>query len=191
MKLPLLIADCRLPIADCPAAGESAVRNRKSPIVNRKSEEGIALVITLILLSVTLVMAIAFLAISRRETGSVTTSTDTVTARLAADAALANAQAQIVASVLATSDPYSSGLLVSTNFISGNGFVSGNSNPTNVNYNYANGSALNAFDLKQNVANLLYLPRAPVFVPNPTNSSLPADFRFYLDLNRNGQFETN
>ena len=51
--------------------------------------------------------------------------------------------------------------------------------------------ALNAFDLKQNVANLLYLPRAPVFVPNPTNSSLPADFRFYLDLNRNGQFETN
>ena len=118
MKFPLLIADCRLPIADCPAAGESAVRNRKS-------EEGIALVITLILLSVTLVMAIAFLAISRRETGSVTTSTDTVTARLAADAALANAQAQIIASVLATSDPYSSGLLVSTNFINGNGFMSG------------------------------------------------------------------
>ena len=71
-------------------------------------------------------MAIAFLAISRRETGSVTTSTDTVTARLAADAALANAQAQIVASVLATSNPYNSGLLVSTNFINGNGFVSGN-----------------------------------------------------------------
>ena len=45
--------------------------------------------------------------------------------------------------------------------------------------------------LEQNVANLLYLPRAPVFVPNPTNSSVPADFRFYLDLNRNGQFETN
>ena len=81
-----------------------SLRNRQSPIVNRKSEQGIALVITLILLSVTLVMAIAFLAISRRETGSVTTSTDTVTARLAADAALANAQAQIIASVLATSE---------------------------------------------------------------------------------------
>ena len=48
-----------------------------------------------------------------------------------------------------------------------------------------------AGDFEQNVANLLYLPRAPVFVPNPTNSSLPADFRFYLDLNRNGLFETN
>ncbi len=158
----------------------------------RHAEQGIALVITLILLSVTLVMAIAFLAISRRETGSVTTSTDTITARYAADAALANAQAQIVASVLAASDPYSSGLLVSTNFINGNGFVGGNGNPTNVNYDFVNGGGLyTARDFEQNVANLLYLPRAPVFVPNPTNPSVPADFRFYLDLNRNGQFETN
>ena len=193
MKFPPLIADCRLPIADCPATGESTVRNHKSPIVNRKSEEGIALVITLILLSVTLVMAIAFLAISRRETGSVTTSTDTATARLAADAALANAQAQIVASVLATSDPYSSGLLVSTNFINANGFNTGISDPTNVNYDFVNGGGgpLSPQAFEQNVANLLYLPRAPVFVPNPTNSTLPADFRFYLDLNRNGLFETN
>ena len=43
-------------------------------------------------------MAVAFLAISRRERGSVTTSTDTATARLAADAALASAQAQIISS---------------------------------------------------------------------------------------------
>ncbi|MEI9963160.1 MAG: hypothetical protein WDM76_19220 [Limisphaerales bacterium] len=50
---------------------------------------------------------------------------------------------------------------------------------------------MNQNDLLQNLTNLLYSPRAPVFVPNPTNSSLAADFRFYLDLNRNGQFETN
>jgi hypothetical protein len=159
------------------------------------SERGIALVITLILLSVTLVMAIAFLAISRREAGSVSTSTDSVTARYAADAALANAQAQIIASVLATADPYSSGLLVSTNFINAYGFKNsgaGIADPTNVNYAYGNGNPLNSVaDFDQNVANLLYLPRAPVFVPNPTNSSAPSDFRFYLDLNRNGQFETN
>src|ERR1017187_5998166 len=122
------------------------------------SERGIALVITLILLSVTLVMAIAFLAISRREAGSVTTSTDTVTARYAADAALANAQAQIIASVLATANPYSSGLLVSTNFVNGYGFVPGVANPTNVNYDYlaAGGPLANPSQFNQNVANLLY-----------------------------------
>ena len=95
---------------------------RQPSLVTRHSEQGIALVITLILLSVTLVMAVAFLAISRRERGSVTTSTDTTTARLAADSALANAQAQIVANVLATTNPYNYGLLVSTNFINPNGF---------------------------------------------------------------------
>jgi hypothetical protein len=166
----------------------------------RHPEKGIALVITLILLSVTLVMAIAFLAISRREAGSVTTSTDTVTARLAADAALANAQAQIIASVLATQNPYNPSLLVSTNFINANGFLNsgaGIADPTNVNYFFYNGAPggplnnPNPADFVQNVANLLYLPRVPVFVPNPTNSSLAADFRFYLDLNRNGRFETN
>src|SRR5471032_2970795 len=75
-------------------------------------ERGIALILTLILLSVTLVMAIAFLAISHREQGSVVTSTDTATARLAADSALANAEAQIMANVLSTTNPFNFGLLV-------------------------------------------------------------------------------
>src|ERR1035441_603024 len=61
---------------------------------------GIALVITLIMLSITLVMAVAFLALARRERGSVTTTTDTTTARLAADTAVASAQAQIAANIL-------------------------------------------------------------------------------------------
>ena len=128
MKLPLTIYDSRFTIwtksSEPVGSGRPtcAAGNRKSPFVNRKFQKGIALVITLILLSVTLVMAIAFLAISRREAGSVSTSTDSVTARYAADAALANAQAQIIASVLATANPYSSGLLVSTNFINGYGF---------------------------------------------------------------------
>ncbi len=86
------------------------------------SQRGIALVITLILLSVTLFMAIAFLAISRRERGSVQTETDTVTARLAADSGLANAEAQILATVLQTTNPYNFGLLVSTNYVNANGF---------------------------------------------------------------------
>ena len=40
----------------------------------------------------------------------------------------------------------------------------------------------------QNVANLLFLPRVPVFVHHQ-RWAVPRDFRFYLDLNRNGQFE--
>jgi hypothetical protein len=119
-----------------------------------------------LLLAVTLVMAVAFLVISRHERGSVTTSTETVAARLAADSALANAQAQIAANIFATGNPYNFGLLVSTNYLP----------PTTGNY-------------LQDLASLFVSPRPPVFVPsppdnyvNPTNN----DFRFYLDLNRNG-----
>ena len=69
------------------------------------SQRGVALIITLILLGVVTFMAIAFLALSRRERGAVTTVTDTASARLAADAALANAEAQIMANALATTNP--------------------------------------------------------------------------------------
>ncbi len=151
-----------------------------------------ALVITLILLAVTLVMAIAFLAISSRERGSITTSTETATARLAADSALANAEAQIAANILSTTNPYNYGLLVSTNFINAVGFDNtiGGYDPTNVNYDYLlGGGALNQNQFEQNLANLYYSPRPPVFVT--TNSGTPLDFRFYLDLNRNGSFDPN
>jgi hypothetical protein len=150
-----------------------------------------ALVITLILLSVTLVMAVAFLAISRRERNAVTTTTDTASARLAAEAALANAEAQIVANIFATANVAACnfGLLVSTNYINGYGFTPNSANPTNVNYYYPNGAPLSANDLIQNIANLFYLPRVPVYTTNlvfHTNEN-----RFYLDLNRNGRDEPN
>src|ERR1700722_19573985 len=141
------------------------VKSRTNWIFSRR-ERGIALILTLILLSVTLVMAIAFLAISRREQGSVSTSTDTDTSRLAADSALANAEAQIIANIYSTTNPnpYNFGLLVSTNYINTNGFVSGVANPTNVNYFLPNGNLVSGPDLEQNVANLFYLPRPPVFI---------------------------
>ncbi len=145
-----------------------------------------ALVITLILLSVTLVMAIAFLAISRRERGSVTTETDTTTAKLAADSALAQAEARIVSQILITTNPYVQGLLVSTNYYNVNGFTNNSSDLLNVNYNYVNnrgGPFTTPDQFDQNIANLYYNPRPPVYYSN--------DFRFYLDLNRNGRFDTN
>lgn len=141
--------------------------------------------ITLILLSVTLVMAIAFLAISRRERGSVSTTEDTTTAKFAADSALSRAEFRIVSQIEATTNPYVEGLVVSTNFINQNGFVPGFSSPTNVNYDHGfdNNTPLSAADFVQNIANLYYNPRPPVFYSN--------DFRFYLDLNRNGRYDTN
>ncbi len=157
--------------------------------LHRQADEGIALVITLIMLAVTLVMAVAFLAISTRERGSVATSTDANHARLATDAALAHAEGQIIANLLATTNSYNFDLLVSTNFINRYGYnPAAGANPTNVNYDYTyNGQAFAQADEQQNIANLEYLPRAPVFVP--TNNLGYNDFRFYLDLNRNRQFD--
>jgi hypothetical protein len=145
------------------------------------------LIVTLILLSVTLVMAVAFLAISRRERGSVATESDTTAAKFAADSALAHAEARIVVQILVTTNPYVQPLLVSTNYYNSFGFNSGVANVTNINYNYLvkNGGAVVPFspNFVQNVANLYFNPRPPVYYSN--------DFRYYLDLNRNGEYDTN
>jgi len=186
MKIPFTICGLRFTIWKKSEA--VAAPNRQSSIVNRKSQSGIALIITLILLAVTLVMAVAFLALSKRERGSVATQTDMDTAQLAARSALANAEAELIANDLSATNPFGFSLLVSTNFINYDGFDPGVASPINVNYDYEiGGTPLTAGDFLQNLANLYYAPRAPVFIPqNGTN-----DFRFYLDLNRNGRFDTN
>jgi len=194
MKLPFTICDCGWRIEKKPSA--AAVSNPHSALRTPHSRRGIALVITLIMLSVTLVMALAFLALARRERGSVTTTTDVTTARLAADSAVANAEAQIAANILSSltnggyPGTYNLRLLVSTNYINPAGFDPASSNPTNVNYDFKinNGGVLNGNDLIQNIANLWILPRAPVMNTIDTND--PAG-RFYLDLNRNGMFDPN
>jgi hypothetical protein len=205
MRHPFTIYDLRFTIWK--KSAKSAVANRQSvsrhlspatrhsPLATRHSQRGVALIITLILLSVVTFMAITFLALSRRERSAVSTVTDTASARLAADAALANAEAQVIANVLSTTNPYNFSLLVSTNYINPLGFnPTLGANLTNVNYYDVNGNFLpsnNIPNFLQLLANLYYSPRPPVFIPNPTNSSLPADFRFYLDLNRNGRYDTN
>ncbi len=168
---------------------KSSVGHRKSYIVNHKSRSGIALVITLIMLAVTLVMAVAFLAIARRERNASTTATDTAAARLADDAALAAAQAQIAANLLATANPYNYNLLVSTNYTTAGGIIPNTATLDYISYYDTNGDLLTGDYLAQSIANLYLLPRAPVFVANPKTGS--NDFRFYLDLNRNGQFDPN
>jgi len=176
-----------------PATRACGIGNPNSELRTPNSQNGVALIITLILLSVVTFMAITFLALSRRERSAVSTVTDTASARLAADAALANAEAQIMANVLSSTNPFNFSLLVSTNYINANGFISGSANPTNVNYAYASGSPLNNlppnYDFLQNLVNLLYSPRAPVYLSNIVTHVV--ENRFYLDLNRNGEDDPN
>src|SRR5258708_6834291 len=88
-------------------------------------ERGVALVITLIMLSVITFMAIAFLVLSRGERTSVGTATDQSIARLGADNALERVQVELVAPMMASGNPFSSGLMVSTNLINPLGFLGG------------------------------------------------------------------
>lgn len=157
----------------------------------RAGQRGVALIITLILLSVTLLMALAFLALSTREREANATATDQTQARLAAESALAAAQSQIIANMYATKNAaaYNFGLMVSTNYTTDGAFdpTLGYSTNKNVNY-FTNGVLLSGADLAQNIANLQILPRVPVFL---ATGGPGADFRYYLDLNRNGRYDTN
>src|SRR5437867_1806695 len=161
--------------------------------MNRKSQHGIALVITLIMLAVVTVMAVLFLGISRRERASVNVTANLTDARLAADAAQARALSELIGQITAQSNLFAYDFRVSTNFISPSGFNPNLATPnlTNVSYTYASGQLLNNdTDIRKNLLNLYYDPRPPVFVvTNITNGA--TDFRFYLDLNRNGRFDTN
>jgi Tfp pilus assembly protein PilX len=158
----------------------------------RSSQRGIALVITLLMLAVVTLMAVVFLAISRREKSSVTVVSDLTDARLMADAGLARAQAEVASRILTTTNPFNYDLIVSTNFINPRGFRSGVASPENVGYtNSATRQALdNLTDQLQNIANLQYDPRPPVYLPTDATGT-NTDFRFYLDFNRNGQYEPN
>ena len=213
MKLPFTIYDLRRRLPSrardlseftiCKKSAKFVVPNRQSLARHASrithhasrftphSQRAVALIITLILLSVVTFMAVTFLALSRRERGAVATVTDTAGARLAADAALANAEAQIMANVFSATNPYNFGLLVSTNYINPLGFQQNVSSYTNVNYDhlYNSSAPLALADFLQNLANLYYNPRPPVFIP--TNATGGYDFRYYVDLNRNGQFDPN
>ena len=171
---------------------QSATLIERRYSMKRQSQKGVALIITLILLSVLTLTTLAFLSMSRRDRGAATTTTDTTSSRLAADAALANAEGQILANALSTTNPYNFGLIVSTNYINSFGYnpVAG-ANLTNVNYYYPGGAPVAGNDFFQLLANLYYSPRPPVFIQTNSDTSKPLDFRFYLDLNRNGRFDTN
>ena len=162
--------------------------------MKRHAQQGIALVMTLIMLTVISFLAITFLSVSRRERGSVTTARDQTVARLAADAAVARVEIELLAPMLAATNGQLFDLLVSTNYINQTGFTNDSASPYNVNYDFQRESpydALTPDQLQRNVANLLFSPRPPVYVRVSSDRTQPMDFRFYLDLNRNRRFDTN
>jgi hypothetical protein len=157
----------------------------------RPAQRGIALVITLIMLSVITFMTVTFLVLSQRERGQVTTTTDQLTAKQTAESALERAKIELLAPMLAQKNDQLYNLIVSTNFINPRGFdPAAVDYRINVNYDYtaANG-ALTPNQRLQNLANLLYNPRPPVFTTNRLRGT--SEFRYYLDLNRNGFYDTN
>ena len=159
-----------------------------------QSQRGVALVITLIMLAVVTFMAITFLGVARRERASVSVTEETTTARLMSEAALARARSETVARMFAGTNLLSYDLAVSTNFINPQGFdpaqIPGAWNPTNVNYDYRrSGAPLSQADRLQVIANLQLDSRPPVFVTLNSAQTPSLDFRFYLDLNRNGIFD--
>jgi len=157
---------------------------------SRRSQRGVALIITVIMLSVITFLAVAFLALSGREKGAVKTATDQTTAREAANTAMVRAQGELLAGILASGNLANYDLLVSTNYINDLGYqTSGVGDQlTNVNYRYPNGNLVTGNDALQNVANLFYDPSAPVFITNRLAAN-SVEFRHYLDLNRNGRPE--
>src|SRR6059036_3053056 len=80
-----------------------SVTRHPSPVTRHS---GVALVITLILLSVITFMAVTFLVVSRSEHGSVDTTIDATTARLAKDTGFEAAKLRLLAPMLAFTNQY-------------------------------------------------------------------------------------
>ncbi len=164
----------------------------------RTCKTGVALIITLIMLAVITFMAVTFLVLSQRERGAVATTTYQTTARFTTDTGSQRAMAEILARIVAFTNDQVFDLIVSTNFVNRGGFdpLGAADYRTNVNYDYTSANThppLSSAQLAQNIANLFYDPRPPVFVNTNQNLNLkaPLDFRYYLDLNRNGRHDAN
>jgi hypothetical protein len=164
----------------------------KFPSGNRgESDRAVALVITLIMLAMVTVMTIIFLALARRERAGVKLAEDIATAQMASFSGLERAKNEAVAQMAAGGSKLNYDLFVSTNFIRKGGFDPSikNFDSNNVGYVYQNGQPVIKDDYMRMLGNLQFDPRPPVFVPTNDNGGL--EFRYYLDFNRNRQFETN
>jgi hypothetical protein len=148
------------------------------------------------MLSVITFLAVAFLAMTNRDRSAVSATLDVANSRAMSDAALARAQTEIIGQMMGRTDILSYDYMASHNYFNPFGFNPGIADATNVNYDYFL-NASGTFNTTnpgwaQNIGNLFYDPRPPVFVMTNGNLAAPQyDFRFWVDVNRNGRFETN
>jgi hypothetical protein len=160
--------------------------------MRRSAQRGVALVVTLIMLSIITVMVVAFLAVARRERAAVSQANFALGAKYMADAGFERAKGMLLSQIIATTNLLGPDLAVSRNYINPLGFAPGISSYDNVNYDFrsTDGQPLAQGEFLQNLTNLLYDPRPPVYVNisrDPTKRT--NDFRYYVDLNRNRRFE--
>src|SRR5438093_6956384 len=151
--------------------------------MRRSSETAVALIMTLIMLSVITVVSVAFLALTQRERTSVSQSSQQTESEWMANEGYEHAKGSIISLILASNNLLEADMVVSTNYINVNGFdPTQGTNLFNVNFDHRvnNGGSLSLNDLQQNIANLLYYPRAPVFVnTNTPGQPEGLEFRFY------------
>ncbi|HEX7862016.1 MAG TPA: hypothetical protein VF773_16910 [Verrucomicrobiae bacterium] len=155
----------------------------------KQKEKGIALVITLVMLAVVTLMAIVFLAVTRRERSSVIVTQETAIAKDMADAALERVKTEVLARMNSSGSRLNYDIFNSQAYYHPNWFNAGLA-PTNVNVGPPwQWLSLNNAEYLELLSNLQYDPAVPVFIE--TNRNGLGDLRFYLDFNRNRQFETN
>ncbi|MCX7872307.1 MAG: hypothetical protein N2487_03375, partial [Verrucomicrobiae bacterium] len=142
--------------------GDAERRFANADVGWRFGRNGVALVITLIMLSIITMLAVAFLLVARRERGQVTLTGTQLEAELAANAALERAKAEITSRMITEGSLLNFEPMVSTNL---------DVYPPNPTPN--------------DLLNLQKDPRAPVLMDVEPGG----EGRFYLDLNRNGFFE--
>lgn len=145
---------------------------------------GVALVATLIMLSLVTFMTVAFLGVARRERRAVQATLIQGEARALSEAASAHAQAYVVSRMLSFDDKFNYSYHVTTNY----------SNPTPTwlvpdATNVHDELAIATGNWLTHLGNLQLDPRAPVFDPRFAGGWEAQLGRFYLDLNRNRLFE--
>ena len=169
------------------------------PEFKTENSSAIALVITLLMLSVITFLAVAFLVLTRSHRDAVTASLDNDTAKGMSEAATARAQSQIIARMAASGDILNYDFFASHNWI--NPLASPTARQTGTTSITTVTSAAGVRDESRpsttlrtgrKTSPMLFTTRARLCSsrPTPTPTS-PADFRFWVDLNRNGKFETN
>jgi hypothetical protein len=156
-----------------------------------RNQSGVALVITLIMLSVITVIAVAFLALSQRERSSISQTITGTEAELMANTALDRAKSQILAEMVAFMANPTNRVATNANGAWIPALTLGPDLLVSVtSTNYTNSPYLSPGKRANDVAaiaDLVQDPRVPVFVRTPDADRVTN--RFYLDLNRNNRFE--